>query len=283
MLDLASKILVDRCLHHPIFIVGTGRSGTSVLLQALGKHPEILAMPGEAPLLTTLGSIGYLFEHGEEKSYYNASLRIPKDRLYQKLRQLCFEIAGGDHYAIKTILASIREGEGLPWKKKFWCCKTFPPRMVADGLKQLFPAAKFIYVLRNGLDVVHSMTRFPGFHHAEFTQHCSRWSERVETYRYLLSYDGAICVRHEELVAQPDSVLKRVFRFIGVQDHERPSQFVKTTLVHPLDMPNATVQSAKEVLLERDAPHSKWSPEQRDVFRNVCGEAMREAGYEIPF
>ena len=283
MFNPVARILVKRCFHNPIFIVGTGRSGTSVLLQALGKHPEILAMPGEAPLLTTFGSIGYLFEEAEEKNYYNASLRMPKDRLYEKLQQMCFEIAGGDNYAIKTIIASFKDGEGWPWKKKFWCCKTFPPQIIANGLRQLFPAAKFVYILRNGLDVVQSMTKFHGFHDREFITHCASWNGSIDTYRYLLACDVAIVVRHEELVAQPAEVFEKIFNLLGIETHANSVKFVRTTLVHPLDMPNTQVSSAGKVLLARDPPYSKWSSEQKDVFKNICGEAMHEAGYEIPF
>lgn len=40
-----------RYYHRPVFVIGTGRSGTTVLLEALGAHPNLLAAWGEAPLI----------------------------------------------------------------------------------------------------------------------------------------------------------------------------------------------------------------------------------------
>ena len=89
MFNYLGKSLTRRFFHHPIFIVGDSRSGTSALLQALGKHPLILSMPGEAPLITSIGGMAHLFEFADDitKGYYLQSLKFTKTYLYRNLRR----------------------------------------------------------------------------------------------------------------------------------------------------------------------------------------------------
>lgn len=283
MRSALSKILFKRCFYHPIFVVGTGRSGTSVLLQALGEHPCILSMPGEAPLLTSFGAMACLFEFGEDRDYYNASLKVSKEYLYRRLRRLCFETSGSTKLVGRELLADVVKRRTFPWKKRFWCAKTFPSEKVAKGLLCLYPAGKFIYIIRNGVDVVHSMTKFVGFREREFTKQCMHWSDEIGKYRYFSTCDAAVVVRHEDLTSKPETVFERIFSFIGVGRSKEPIDFIKTNLVHPLDSPTRNVSSVREALTEREPPYKVWSPEQREVFKNICGAAMNEAGYSLTF
>jgi hypothetical protein len=38
-----------------------------------------------------------------------------------------------------------------------------------------------------------------------------------------------------------------------------------------------------KVLAERRPPYETWSDEQKRTFKEICGDGMRELGYEIPF
>ena len=139
MLDLIGKLLVRNIFEHPIIVVGASRSGTSILLQALGHHPLILAMRGEAPFLTTVGGSAHLFEYSENKDYYLDSIKTSKEYLYSQLKKIGFEIAAGPHYGLRQMAKGFLGHGGSPLGRRYWAAKTFPSEPVTHGLIKLYP------------------------------------------------------------------------------------------------------------------------------------------------
>ena len=234
------KVLTKGFFNNPLFIVGSGRSGTSVLLQALGKHPSILSMAGEAPFITSMGGAMYLFELSDDKDYFFKSIRVSKDYLYNYFRRISFEVAAGRDYGVGVMVKGLLHGNFSLLRKRYWCSKTFPTYNVSMGLIHLYPKVKFIYIVRNGLEVVQSMSKFSGFCQQEFDKNCKVWTYSVEKYRFLFSIDCAITVRHEQLVDNPEKVFGKILSFINVNNDDKPVAFIKNTIVHPLDKATQT-------------------------------------------
>ena len=103
------KSLSSRVFNNPVFIVGAGRSGTTVLLKALGQHQLILAMQGEAPFITSVGGSVYLFEYADSKEYYLKSLRVSKKYLYGTLKRMAYEVAAGEYYGCNFMLKQFKD------------------------------------------------------------------------------------------------------------------------------------------------------------------------------
>lgn len=282
MNNLIGKALTNRCFHNPIFIVGASRSGTSVLLRAIGKHPMILSMSGEAPFITSIGGCAYYFEFGDARDYYLKSLKFSKEYLYEYLRRLCFEYAAGKNYGLKLIVKGLLGRDISYLKKRYWCAKTFPDYKVSKGLMRLYPKVKFIYIIRNGCDVVQSRTKFSGFRQQAFEEQCRGWVRSMKNFRYLLSLESAIEVRHEQLVTRPEELFQNIFNFLGVENHEGPVNYVRNNIVHPLEKPTQGAINVEKFFSERKPSYESWSPEQREIFKRICGGSMREAGYAMP-
>jgi len=279
---LASAPFINR----PLFVVGGGRSGTIALLKAVGKHPRILVTPSEDPFITDIGGMVYQLEFCSdvEKDYYRRTLRVSSDYLYQALRRLALESAMGRHYGLKQVIKSMLAGELNPVTKRYWCTKTFPSERVAQGLMRLYPDTRFIWILRNGINVVHSRGKFPEFKHLPFEEHCRNWGESIMRFRYLFDLPQAVVVRHEEFVEDPERVFRRVFEHIGVDYCQEPAAFAMTHHVHPLNDLN-TIEGidVRKVLSERSSPSREWTEQKKAVFKSICGEAMAQAGYELDF
>ena len=267
----------------PIFVLGASRSGTSVLLQALGEHPQILSIPGEAPFITSIGGAAYLFEFSDAREYYRNSLRYPLEYFYDSLRRLAFEYAAGRNYGLKLIIKGLLDGDHSYLNKRYWCAKTFPDIKVAKGLIKLYPAVRFLYIIRNGCDVVYSRIKFSGFSHQEFEKHCREWSQTVDKYDFLKNFECALRVRHEDLVDHPEQFFQGIFTFLRVKNHPGPCNYVTSNLLHPLDKPTQTVTSVKEAFRKRKPSYEAWTEEQREIFRRICGQKMEETGYNIRF
>lgn len=281
-LDSVGKALCRPFYKRPIFIVGSGRSGTSVLLQALGQHPAIVSAPGEAPLLTYLSACARPFEFGTGKEFFLASIQSSTTYLYEGLRKLSIESCFGPYYGLARI-ARARLHKGVKSWPTYWAAKTFPSEQGYDSLRILFPDVRFIFIVRNGIEVVHSMTKFHGFSDRQFEEQCRAWVMSFESFKYLISKPEAIFVRHENLVSDGAEVSRQLFRFLQVEQSTKPIDFLNGTVVHPLNEKTKQNTDAREQLANRAKAYEQWSDEQRSSFLGICGTTMQELGYPIPF
>ena len=88
---------------------------------------------------------------------------------------------------------------------------------MTKGLLAVYPNAQSLYIVRNGVDVVHSMTKFHGFRDKEFTNQCQRWSDSVKNYRYLTQHNNALFLKHEDLVSNPNVFFSSIFKHLNLK------------------------------------------------------------------
>lgn len=100
-------------------------------------------------------------------------------------------------------------------------------------LSELFPNAKFIFMLRDGRASAHSVvTRKVGIGNVDITNYrdvLTKWNEAVQQmYAQCLHLpDKCLMVKYEDLVLHPRSMLKHILNFVGlewdevVMEHEK--------------------------------------------------------------
>lgn len=275
--DAIGKQLATKYIHNPIFVVGSGRSGTSILLQALGAHDDILAFPGEAPFLTSIGGNARLLS-ADNSDYYLSSLKITPAYFFNSLAKLAIESAGGENYALKLSVKNLLKTKRRP---NNWATKTFPTQNVYFGLLNVFPNAKFIYIFRNGIDVVHSMSKYHGFKDFGFEERCKAWSDSIKKYQFLLNYSNALCLRHEDLVLNPDNFFSLVFDFLKIEHQSECVYFASNTLIHSLDKPDQKKSQILDHFKTRESPFVQWTNSQKRIFIDLCSESMELMNYRI--
>ena len=173
-------------LNSPIFIGGSGRSGTTLLLWMLDKHPNIASIKWESHFM--VDEIGYpaIIENGAEA--LPDFLKKMKDFWFRREVKninrpaywagLCDDISEKAFYPAldgfeKNILDSKDENERLKASRDFvdrlmtafvttrgkrrWAEKTPKNTIMTDFLLDLFPDAKIVNIIRDGRDVVASM------------------------------------------------------------------------------------------------------------------------------
>lgn len=269
---------------RPIFQVGASRSGTIVLYKALGTHPNIFSMPSEDPFITYIAATVEPFEFGNEIAYFEESVRLKRPYLYTQLRRLCFESAAGPNYGWKTHVKGLLRDKTDYFNKTHWCVKCFPLETNAYALMRLYPEARFIYIVRNGIDVVQSRTKFPAFRDQTFMSHCKFWVQAADKFDYLMSLPEAVAIRQEELLNEPDAVFERITSHLGLKQHPNPGNYVKTTLVHSRgDKATHENIDVRKSLQERPPSYETWDEAQRETFKQICGPAMEKLSYVIPF
>jgi Sulfotransferase family len=277
-------------LESPVFVVGGGRSGTTVVTEALGTHPCLLAAPGESPIVTQLALVAARYVEGERSEWYAETCRLSTDELFTRLRELVFTGVFGSDLALR---ARARGAVKRAWRYRMpdlslrplrgWISKIFPGQETYPGLMALFPGARFLWIVRNGAAVVHSRTRFEGFRDAPFAEQCDAWTACIDQHSFLGGLPNALALRHEDLVADPQALFRQAQQFLGLPHSERPARMAATTHVHPLDKGTAAGVNVRQRLAKRGEPWLAWSDEQQATFKARCGEAMRVAGYPLPF
>ena len=180
----------------------------------------------------SIGRVAYLLEHGEEKDYFLEQTKVPKQYFYAKLKQLCFESSTGPYYGYRKLIKEFIKNPSGYLKKSYWCVKTFPGEEAAQGLLSLYPQARFVYLVRNGINVVHSRTKFQHFRDREFAEHCRVWSLAAKRFEYLQNFEAAVLVQQEELVDAPELVIQKICDHLSISQNDGPANFLKNTLVH---------------------------------------------------
>lgn len=126
-------------LHNPVFFVGCGRSGTTILSQTLAGHPDLAVYPGEANELwhphlypwvqATLDAPPFW---ADPMVFTQVSLSQPDRARYDRQLQAAFGayqfLHGGRVFLNKSVMVTFM----MPY------------------LLQLFPDARFIHLVRDG-------------------------------------------------------------------------------------------------------------------------------------
>jgi hypothetical protein len=206
--------------HAGIVVLGTPRSGTTLLRRVLGSHPQIAAM-GESNLL---GACARFLE----------SERIAEDVEIGALAGL-----GQAGFARDEVLARLREfafafhrDHAARLGKPRWAEKTAFDAFHVGGIDELCGGhAYFLCVIRHGLDVACSLEELSGKNGGylrELHGYVQRYPRPLEAFThawvdmtrairaFAARHPGnALLLRYEDLVANPSEVLANAFRFVG--------------------------------------------------------------------
>ena len=90
-------------------------------------------------------------------------------------------------------------------------------------------------------------------------------------------------MRHEELRQSPQELFERVFDFLRLPLDQAVVDFVRNTVVHPLDEKTREHADARDEFARRPPPYAIWSEQQKAEFVENCRPSMQRLGYEIPF
>ena len=149
-------------IKQPLFIIGCGRSGTTILGTAMSYHPQITYLNEPRNLWYSCYPMTDIWtENAKEKKGKLVMTRVDADpKRSRKLRQKFYAIT---QKSGKPILV-----EKLP-------INTFR----LDFISQIFPDARFIHIVRNGLEVARSIETL--CHQGQwFASHPYKWDLLAE-------------------------------------------------------------------------------------------------------
>ena len=210
-------------IKSPVFLIGSGRSGTTFLANLLGQHPEIALYPGEANELW----------HPRLYPWHESDIDVapiwmdPQAFTRRSLKSRPW----GWRRTIKKTFAGWYRQQSRP----VFLHKTVMTNFMLPEMQKLFPDAKFIHLVRSGLSVALSYQkkelekyRRPKYHHYINPEdhpriracHAEYWKQiifEVERFRQNEVSEGHFLeLRYEDLMAEPDTRLEELLTFIGV-------------------------------------------------------------------
>ncbi|GEM_PF-863685 len=265
----------------PVFIIGSPRSGTSVLAWALAEHSE-LCTDAETDIFYYLLREGHL-----ERAFETATARADGSWLRNRGVSLEDYLA---HIGLGLNALLTRTVDG-----RRWVDQTPANTLVVDRLAEMLPGARFLHILRDGRRVVHSMVNFPRSFRDRDTYERMKSAGRLppwttdfrdacRTWARFARIASEFCDRHperahtltnEQLVTAPEATMREALRFLGLRDEPGPARFVRTHRINSSFVTSGTAAGGPPALTE---PWREWLPEQREVFREEAGEVMIACG-----
>lgn len=213
------------------FIVGSGRSGTTLLRALLDAHPE-LAVPPESYFVVTLArkAEAYSGTEGFDQRAFSEDViahpRFERWDLSPEAARAALEAAAPTDYpaAVRALYGAYAAAQGKPR----YADKT--PKYVKDiaRLSHLFPESRFIHIIRDGRDVVLSFKDLTWGPNGPI-EAALRWRGWVELGRAAgrdLGEGRYLEVSYEDLAADPEPVLRRVCDFVELEFSEEMFRYV---------------------------------------------------------
>jgi hypothetical protein len=270
---------------RPFFILGSGRSGTSLLSRMLHTHPNI-AVPFES----------HLYNRFYTRIPSSADLANPRTRerivveilRTEYLRQWTPPPSAGEtlsavsrhdfHGIVEALLGTwtVRQG------KSRWGEKTPHHTLHWRTVLQGFPGLQAIHLVRDGRDVALSFRAAPfGPKHVyQIAHHWVRYLAAAEEARKVLGESAFLQVRYEDLLAEPERELRRVCAFLEESFDPAMLMYYRDESAYPTDQRN--LDSLRKPVLSNN--REKWrtglTSRELRIFEAIAGAALERYGYE---
>jgi hypothetical protein len=263
----------------PFFVVGSARSGTTLLRLILNSHPQ-LAVPPESRFITELlprsGHVSvetYLKDLAAHRRFQSWNIDIDNVRAL---------LSGQDEVPYSLAIEMTYRAFARTYGKSRWGDKT--PRYVEHipQLVSLFPHAQFIHLVRDGRNVALSYAHMD-FGPKTVAKAAQIWTRRVtrgiEDGRPLgpTRYKE---IRYEDLAGDSETFVKEICEFLGVDfdpqmfdEEERAKGASDRAEKYNPHVTGQAVSATRS--WETDMP-----PDQIEVFEAIGGDLLEELGYE---
>ncbi len=234
---MSGPVRSDRSDRRPIFIVGMPRSGTSLLVQILATHPQLHGA-GELPYISRFSQV--------------LPAQLPGNKPYP---QCLADLRSHDVNALATIYLDHLDklASGYPHVTD----KT-PTNYLHLGLiRRILPGARIIHCRRHPVATCFScFTHYfagshPFSHNLEHLGHYYREYQRLMNHWRQLSDMPIHEVRYEQLVTEPEPVIRQLLEYCDLPWHDGCLEF------HLTDRPVATAswQQVKKPLYRSSIDH----------------------------
>jgi Sulfotransferase family len=226
---------MHRELNKPIFVMGSPRSGTSILTWCLGQHPNLFPVPESNWMGEFAVNVAVSYQIGAARGDYSilSAMDIGESELFTALGRSIDDLIVQHRADLERKRKSRTDSSKVDTRwleatsisagpKTRWVDGTPEYSLHICALRKLFPGALFIHLIRNVRAVVRSMVNFhrvAGF---------KLVANEEEAYRYWIRTVSACVtaeraygpnvirrIRHSDLADQAESTMRSLLEFLG--------------------------------------------------------------------
>lgn len=277
----------------PLFLIGSPRSGTTLLHQMFDHHPAF-ALPFESKFIVVFNN--NLAEFGDlhdvknrealiisiEKFMRNAWLERDHNEWIPGLAAaapLLAQDAAPSYAGVMEVIYKFFAGQR---GRERWGDKMATFRRCMPTILELFPDARIVHIIRDGRDVASSLLPLSFGPNTAYVA-AKKWRNFIE---HGLDFAAkhprhVYTMRYEDLIDDPEKYLRDICDFVDEPFHEEMLQFHKSGTSR---VPRKAIhgQLNKPVNKEQSA---RWkrdlSAEQVRVFEAVAGPLLDRLDYEV--
>ena len=272
----------------PVFVLGCGRSGTTLLYHMLLSAGNFAVYRVESNVINLLEPrFGDLSVLGNKRrlleAWYNSRLYalsgLDKEEIAAKVMAECRN--GGDF--LRIIMSEMCRKQGV----QRWADTTPEHILHLHRIKETIPEALIVHIIRDGRDVALSTDKLGYIHRLPWDRTPSKmvcglyWDWMVNKGRR----DGRDLgddyteVHFEDLISKPHETLARLGQFIGQElDYDR----IREAGIGSVSAPNSSFANGSK---EEFNPLGRWKdgfpPKELEMFEGLVGHTLEENGYQL--
>lgn len=270
----------------PLFIVGCGRSGTTLLKDLLNSSPEI-KIPPESHFLLEFYKL-----YGDPTSDEEAIHLLERLQNMYRFKRYDLDIEPEDVKHFRTyreFINYVYSQFAAKYEVPRWGEKTPHYVKYMDDILELFPNARIVHMIRDGRDVALSIiNREWGpnnvYKAAQF------WKKTLDQGLPLaknIPADQYIEIRYEDLLRDPESTMQTICHFAGLTYSEKllelnslkEDSYIKETKNFFGKNTSYRPSSTKIVASPDKMSGANLNKRQARVFNAVAGDLLHELGY----
>jgi hypothetical protein len=275
----------------PFFIIGSERSGTTLLMVMLGNHrrlavPEVTWFyPRFRAYLHTYGALSEPQAFRTLVSEMIFGLKTPLLGLPLSPATIVDELIAQTKAptfaeAFRVIIETYAQATGKPrWGEKTPHNLYYVPEILAD-----FPDAKIVHLIRDGRDVAVEQIRSAFGPRNAYTA-AKVWRRTHETAARLRKELFPLVwldVRYEELVSEPERVLREVSEFLGESYDPATLEFHRSDIARRRGQTRDHRPLGQPVSSDYVGIYRQYlSLYDQQIFAAVAGKELTEAGYRV--
>lgn len=210
-------------LQEPVFVIGTGRCGSSLLTRILRSHKQVVGFPGEANELW----------HPHTFPYYQRTIETPTI-IEDPKRFSKASVSAWPTNHRRTIRRAFSAYHFLRGSPNTFFVKSAMISFLIPQIITIFPDARFIHIFRSGPHVVASLVKKEWHKHAEhfdnkveFQAQCARyWTaciveiEQKNQDLSLVQRKALLEISYETLCERPSFILDQIANFLDISAQE---------------------------------------------------------------